>query len=332
MILQHPIEEDLPDAALLFALLVNYQQQGQQCSAGNGGSISGGSVLAFLVDDIHEKDEKEKGNEKDKKDGEKVQRALNAMLRALYLRKDLGSSCPCTVEQHAGYDYKLEVQRLVFLNYAFQSLDVGAGSGDVAVAVVADCLMPLVGVQLYEHMSGRRRELEFALNPMLEEVWMRHTEEAVHKRKKARLVPHASMKITYVGDMIARFLDLLDVERQAMDGKDDEGGDDEDESSVDFQFSHEQLMFLYRTMELLADLLTSRQTRRWLIGLLRDQGFSVKAGFSSLCKSDNLFRQLLEVCMYHIDNFVLCDFCLSHTVFLDRWLLKLSRWWRSGRI
>ena len=250
MILQHPIEEDLPDAALLFALLVNYQQQGQQCSAGNGGSsISGGSVLAFLVDDIHEKD------------GEKVQRALNAMLRALYLRKDLGSSCPCTVEQHAGYDYKLEVQRLVFLNYAFQSLDVGAGSGDVAVAVVADCLMPLVGVQLYEHMSGRRRELEFALNPMLEEVWMRHTEEAVHKRKKARLVPHASMKITYVGDMIARFLDLLDVERQAIDGKDDEGGDDEDGSSADFQFSHEQLMFLYRTMELLTDLLTSRQTR-----------------------------------------------------------------------
>ena len=266
-ILRHPEEEQLNDAALLFAILVNYSRTNH-------------SKLDFIVNTCNN------SVDNDNNSMHRAKEAWIVTLRVLLTRSDLGVPVPCTKSQHLTYNYKLECQRIQFLNTAFQNLELGYSTHNVNV--VSDGVLPIVGVQLYEHMSARRRALEFAWNPSNKKIWDLHMEAAEkHKSKKARLLHNAKIKITYVADVVVRALDLLDV----MEEEDDE--DEEGET-----FSGDQLNFLYRALELFADLLSSRQTGRWLRGLPLDYGFTVRASFSGLMERNKLFRQLLEVCLY----------------------------------
>ena len=273
----HPEEEKLNDAALLFAILVNCRSQDKLSFLVSHHSIDKATAANNNID-----------NNLNEKEINEIQYAWNVTLRALFTRSDLGAPTPCSMSQHNAYNYKLECERLQFLTTAFQNLDIPYN-------IVSNGVLPIVGVQLYEHMHARRRELELAMYPMLQKVWNQHIEAAEkHKSKKARLLHHASIKITYVADVLVRMLDLLEASATDNEGNDMMSGEGHDSKIL----NQDQLKFLYRSLELFADLLSSRQTGRWLRGLLLDYGFTIRASFSSLAKEDKVFRQLLEVCEY----------------------------------
>ena len=205
--------------------------------------------------------------------------------------------------------WELEAQRVLFLTNAFQSLDAGRA--------VSDCMIQLVGAQLWECMSPRRRELEFALNPSLEKIWNRHRVEQSSassasaggepKSKKAKILQQGKHSHTYMADLLNRFLYLVSV------------------TAVDI-YSPGQLHFLHRTLELLIDLLSCLPTRRWIRGLCLDYNFTVKSMLSPLGKDTQehgrvgkLFRQQLEVrdaqYFLYIKKYI-SPYCLhSHYVF-----------------
>ena len=145
----------LRDASLLFALLVNYQGSFFS-SASASDSSHGHPPLSFLLEDSS------LANFQDKKV------AFEAILTYLLLHSQCpplndDSNDPVKVKDHA---LSLEKHRLSFLIHAFQSLDVGR--------IVSDCLMPMVGVSLYEYVPQRGRELELARVPWLKRVWEKY--------------------------------------------------------------------------------------------------------------------------------------------------------------
>ena len=150
----------LRDASLLFALLVNYQGSFFS-SASASDSSHGHPPLSFLLEDSS------LANFQDKKV------AFEAILTYLLLHSQCpplndDSNDPVKVKDHA---LSLEKHRLSFLIHAFQSLDVGR--------IVSDCLMPMVGVSLYEYVPQRGRELELARVPWLKRVWEKYKGQTV---------------------------------------------------------------------------------------------------------------------------------------------------------